>query len=127
MAQSVTTHTLTGRIASDGERAELELATEDGPLVVGFPRTEVIKLLSHAAQLNQQPVPEAGVFVPVEAFPLANFARSGTEAGDYVLSVQTADGGNFAFVFDRTVAEQLHQAFTAAVSAPPPGSVAGTA
>ena len=125
VAQSVVAHTLTGRIAADGERAELEFATEEAPLVVSFPRTEVIKLLSHAAQLNQQPVPQAGVFVPVEAFPLARFALSGTEAGDYVLSLQAADGGNFAFVFDRTFAEQLHQAFTAGVSAATPG--AGTA
>ena len=122
MAQSVAAHTLTGRIASDGERAELEFATEDGPLVVGFPRTEVIKLLSHAAQLNQQPLPQAGVFVPIEAFPLAHFTLSGTEAGDYVLSLQAADGGNYAFVFDRTFTEQLHQAFHAAVDAPPPGA-----
>jgi hypothetical protein len=122
MAQSVTAHTLTGRIAADGERAELEFATEDGPLVVGFPRTEVIKLLSHAAQLNQQPLPQAGVFVPIEAFPLAHFTLSGTEAGDYVLSVQAADGGNYAFVFDRTFTEQLHQAFHAAVEAAPPGA-----
>ena len=122
MAQSVAAHTLTGRIASDGERAELEFATEDGPLVVGFPRTEVIKLLSHAAQLNQQPLPQAGVFVPIEAFPLAHFTLSGTEAGDYVLSLQAADGGNYAFVFDRTFTEQLHQAFHAAVEAPPPGA-----
>ena len=121
MAQSVTAHTLTGRIASDGERAELEFATEEGPLVVAFPRAEVIKLLSHAAQLNQQPVPQAGVFVPVEAFPLSHFTLSGTEAGDYVLSVQAVDGGNYAFVFDRTVTEQLHQAFHAAVEAAPPG------
>jgi hypothetical protein len=122
MAQSVAAHTLTGRIASDGERAELEFSTEDGPLVVGFPRTEVIKLLSHAAQLNQQPLPQAGVYVPIEAFPLAHFTLSGTEAGDYVLSLQAADGGNYAFVFDRTFTEQLHQAFHAAVEAAPPGA-----
>ena len=127
MAQSVTAQTLTGRIAGDGERAELEFATEDGPMVVSFPRTEVIKLLSHAAQLNQQPIPQADVFVPIEAFPLAHFALSGTEAGDYVLSLQAADGGNFAFVFDRTFIEGMHQAFRAAAEAPPPGTATGAA
>ena len=122
VAQSVTAHTLSGRIAPDGERAELEFATEEGPLVVGFPRAQVIKLLSHAAQLNQQPAPQAGVYVPIEAFPLANFALSGTEAGDYVLSLQAADGGSFAFVFDRAFARHLHEAFGAAVAAPAPGA-----
>ena len=120
-AQSVAAHTLTGRISHDGERAELEFATDDGAVVVSFPRTEVIRLLSHAAQLNQQPLPEAGVYVPIEAFPLGNFSLSGTEAGDYVLSLQAADGGNYAFVFDRSFTESMHQAFTAAVEAPPPG------
>ena len=120
-AQSVTAHTMTGRIAGDGERAELEFATDQGPLVVSFPRTEVIRLVSHAAQLNQQPAPQAGVFVPIEAFPLGHFSLSGTEAGDYVLSLQAADGGNYAFVFDRSFTEALHQAFSAAMAAPPPG------
>ena len=126
LARRVNAHALTGRIAGDGERAELEFETDEGPLVVGFSRTEVIKLLSHAAQLNQQPLPQPGLPAPVEAFPLASFSLSGTDAGDYVLSVQAADGGAYAFVFDRRFTEQLHQAFEAAVTAPPPGAV-GTA
>ena len=122
VARSVVAHALTGRIAADGERAELEFDTDDGPLVVAFSRTEVIKLLSHAAQLNQQPLPQPGLPAPVEAFPLASFSLSGTDAGDYVLSVQAADGGAYAFVFDRPFTEQLHPAFRTAVEAPPPGA-----
>ena len=120
--QTVAAQSMTGRISADGERAELEFATDDGPLVVAFPRAEVIKLLSHAAQMNHQPMPQVGVFVPIEAFPVSGFSLSGTEAGDYVLSLRATDGGGYAFVFDRAFAEQLHQAFHAAVEAATPGA-----
>jgi hypothetical protein len=119
MVQTVTATGLAGRLVDHGERAELEFDTEDGPLVVAFPRTEVMKLLSHAAQLNRQPTPQPGVTVPIEAFPLAHFSLSGTETGDCVLVLQAADGGSYAFVFGRDHTQGLHQAFSAAVAAAP--------
>ena len=121
-AQTITAQSMTGRISADGERAELEFATEDGPVVVAFPRAQVIKLLSHAAQLNLQPAPQPGVFVPVEAFPLASFTLSGTEAGDYLLAVRAVDRGLYTFVFDHAFAGQMHEAFGKAMEAPKPGS-----
>ena len=98
------------QLMPDGERGRLEFQTEAGPLSVTFPRTEVVRLISLAAQLNQQPEVQAEGFTPVEAFPLTFFALSGVQTGDLLLSFETRDGGSYAFLMDQARAGRLHEA-----------------
>jgi hypothetical protein len=98
------------QLMPDGERGRLEFQTEAGALSITFPRTEVVRLMSLVAQLNQQPEVQAEGFTPVEAFPLAFFQLSGVQTGDLLLSFEARDGGQYAFLMDRARAGRLHEA-----------------
>ena len=105
------------QMIADGERGRLEFQTDDGPVSVMFPRTEVMRLISFIAQLNLQPEVSSDGFTSVEAFPTTFFQLSSVESGDLLLSLEARDGASFAFLMEKARAARLHEALGQALEA----------
>jgi hypothetical protein len=105
-----------GRLLHSSAQVEFDFKTEDGTARVSLPTSELMRLISFAGQMNRQPAPKHGEFVEIRAFAAGGFHLSGTEAGDYLLTLRTGDGAEFGFLFDRALAGQLHEVLASAVA-----------